>query len=152
MNLPPPHHQDDSAPARPLRVIVADDHHAMRWAICQLLEASDCDVVAEAVDGPTAVLAAERHPADVLVVDLRMPGFDGMEVARRVRALHPDVRVVLFTAAVVEGRRLLAIEPGAGLSAVVSKSAMPQALVTAVRGGRPPATAPATDTGTAAAS
>ncbi len=83
---------------RLLRVVVVDDHERMRWAVGQLLNVAGCVVVGEAADGPSGVAVTLELAPDVLVVDWRLPGLDGLAVAARVRAALPGVRVVLFTA------------------------------------------------------
>ena len=82
----------------PIRVLVADDHPAFRAGLRLMLSAaSDVDVVGEADSGTQAVdLAAQTRP-DVVVMDLRMPGLDGIEATRRLLRADPDVGVVVLT-------------------------------------------------------
>ena len=82
----------------PLRVLVADDHPAFRAGLQLLLgDAPDIEVVAVAESGNEAVaLAAETRP-DVAVMDLRMPGLDGIEATRHVLAADPAVGVLVLT-------------------------------------------------------
>ena len=81
-----------------IRVLVADDHPAYRAGLRLMLSAADnVDVVGEAADGPQAVeLAAQTRP-DVTVMDLRMPGLDGIGATRRLLELDPAVGVVVLT-------------------------------------------------------
>jgi DNA-binding NarL/FixJ family response regulator len=81
-----------------LRVLIADDHPAFRAGLRLMLAgADDVEVVGEAEDGDRVVgLAPEVHP-DVVVMDLRMPGLDGIEATRRLLAADPDVGVVVLT-------------------------------------------------------
>jgi len=82
-----------------IRVLLADDHPAVRAGIRQFLERdSTIEVVAEAGSGEEALALIERHHPDVAILDLRMPGLSGMEVLRRLRAAHPEVRVLVLTA------------------------------------------------------
>lgn len=76
--------------SEPIRVVVADDQELVRTGLAMILGAQDgIEVVGEAVDGPSAVELVQRVRPDVLLVDIRMPGYDGVEVTRRVAG--PDV-------------------------------------------------------------
>lgn len=81
-----------------LRIVLADDHHVVRRGLRSLLEGElSCTVVGEAGSGPEAVGLVERLQPDLLVVDLMMPGFSGLEVARHVRLSAPQTRVVILS-------------------------------------------------------
>ncbi len=82
-----------------IKIVVADDHEVVREGTRRMLEReSDMVVVGEAADGREAVrLVSELRP-DVLVLDVRMPGLSGIEVTRKVKEVHPRVRVLVFTA------------------------------------------------------
>lgn len=85
--------------ASPIRVLLADDHPAVRAGIRQFLERDPTiEVVAEAGNGEEALAQIARHRPDVVILDLRMPGLSGLEVLRRLRAEHPEVRVLVLTA------------------------------------------------------
>ncbi|MFE0136063.1 response regulator [Streptomyces sp. NPDC059037] len=80
-----------------IRVVVADDQELVRSGFSMILEAqSDIEVVAEAGDGAQAVAAVRQHAPDVLLLDIRMPGTDGIEAARQVCA-RTSCRVVMLT-------------------------------------------------------
>lgn len=81
-----------------MTLVIADDHEDFRLALRAVLEASGrASVVAEAGTGVEAVTAAELHRPDIVLMDLRMPGGDGIEATRRIRAASPDVRVLVLT-------------------------------------------------------
>jgi DNA-binding NarL/FixJ family response regulator len=82
-----------------IRVLVVDDQALVRAGIRMLLETQDdLEVVGEAADGTDAISAAARLTPDVVLMDIRMPGVDGIEAARRIIALGPaPPRVVMLT-------------------------------------------------------
>ncbi|HET7870356.1 MAG TPA: response regulator transcription factor [Actinomycetota bacterium] len=86
-------------PDKVIRVGVAEDHPLARESLVQLLEsAEDILIVGEAADGEEALeLADSVGEPDILLVDLRLPGIDGLEVTRRLSDEHPDVRVIILT-------------------------------------------------------
>lgn len=81
-----------------LRVIVADDHPVVRQGLITLLGSlPGVEVIGEAADGLEAVRLCERHQPDVVVMDLNMPGLDGIEATRRVIAANPHIGVLVLT-------------------------------------------------------
>lgn len=81
-----------------IRVLLADDHTLVRAGVRRILEAErGLHVTGEVADGAAALEVLERTPADVLVLDLTMPGLDGFEVLRRAKAAHPDLKVLVLT-------------------------------------------------------
>ncbi|GBD07851.1 Transcriptional regulatory protein DegU [Candidatus Thermoflexus japonica] len=82
-----------------IRVLLADDHPAVRAGIRQFLERDPAiEVVAEAGNGEEALALIARHRPDIVLLDLRMPGLSGLEVLRRLRTEHPEVRALVLTA------------------------------------------------------
>lgn len=82
----------------PTRVIVADDHPTFRRGLGALLDALDgVELVGEASDGETAVALAAQVRPDVVVMDLNMPGVNGVEATRRIVADDPEVAVLVLT-------------------------------------------------------
>lgn len=82
----------------PVRVLLADDEHLIRGAVAALLGLEDdLVVVAEAATGPEALAMARAHRPDVAVLDLQMPGADGVRVATALRDELPDCRTMIVT-------------------------------------------------------
>ena len=82
-----------------IRVLLADDHPVVRRGLALALnEQRDIEVVGEAQDGPQAVELVSRVRPDVVIMDVKMPGMSGVEATRAIRAAHPQVRVIGFSA------------------------------------------------------
>jgi DNA-binding NarL/FixJ family response regulator len=112
----------------PLRVVIADDQPMMRAGFKAVLEAAgDIQVVAEAADGEEAVRAATEHSPDVVLMDIRMPGVDGIEATRRL----PRQRVLILTTFGLDQYILEALRAGA--SGFLLKDAPTAEVVAAVR-------------------
>ncbi|OXM60463.1 DNA-binding response regulator [Amycolatopsis vastitatis] len=81
-----------------LRVVVADDQAAVREGLVTLLDLlPDIAVVGAAADGDHALTLVEQHAPDVVLMDLRMPGVDGIEATRRIHDHHPATKIVVLT-------------------------------------------------------
>jgi DNA-binding NarL/FixJ family response regulator len=81
-----------------IRVLVADDQAAVREGLATLLDLTPgIEVIGEARDGAEAVRLVAEHSPDVVLMDLHMPGVDGIEATARIAREHPDVRVVVLT-------------------------------------------------------
>ena len=104
-----------TADARPtIRVAVADDHPVVRDGLVAMLHAEpEFDVVGEAASGAEAVSLVERLAPDVLLLDLEMPGLDGVGVLRRLRELGSPTRAIVFTVFDTDERIIGAVEAGA---------------------------------------
>jgi len=99
---------------QPLRVVVADDQTSVRDGLVALLSTlNDIEVVGAAADGGAAVELVGRFSPDAVLMDLRMPGVDGVEATRRLAETHPEVAVVVLTTFVDDESVLAALQAGA---------------------------------------
>ena len=115
--------------ARAPVVLVVDDEASIREVVRRYLQADGVEVF-EAEDGPTALKMFEAHRPDVVVLDVMLPGLDGIEVLRRLRT-RSDVYVVMLTARTEETDRLIGLSVGA--DDYVSKPFSPRELVARVK-------------------
>ena len=97
-----------------IKVLIADDHALFRRGLELVLRGEpDIDVVGEAADGVEAVDQALEAIPDVVLMDVRMPGTSGIEAARRIRAAHPNVKIVMLTVSEEEDDLFGAVRAGA---------------------------------------
>jgi DNA-binding NarL/FixJ family response regulator len=115
----------------PITVLIVDDQSLMRMGFAMVLKAEpDIDVVGEAGDGAQAIaLAAELHP-DVVLMDVRMPGMDGIEATRRIVTSSPSTRVIVLTTFDLDEYAIGALRAGA--SGFLLKDVRPADLVAAI--------------------
>jgi DNA-binding NarL/FixJ family response regulator len=116
----------------PISVLIVDDHPVVRRGLRALLEVQDgIEVTGEAGDGATALaLAAERAP-DVILLDLKLPGMDGIAVLGELRTRNNPARVLVLTSATEPASASLAVRSGA--AGMLYKDVDPDALVRAIR-------------------
>jgi DNA-binding NarL/FixJ family response regulator len=115
-----------------ISVLLADDQPLLRRGFRMILEAEgDLVIAAEAGNGAEAVTLAQRHAPDVVLMDIRMPGTDGIEATRRIIAADGRVRVLVLTTFDLDEYAFGALRAGA--SGFLLKDVRPGELVTAIR-------------------
>ena len=115
-----------------IRVLIVDDHAMVRRGMRDFLDLhDDLEVVGEASDGDGALVAAEALRPDVVVMDLLMPGLDGIAATAELKARHPAIEIVAITSFIEEDRITAAIEAGA--SGFLLKDAEADDLAAAIR-------------------
>lgn len=88
----------ESVDQLPPRVLVVDDDGPLREALVELLQQKGFVVVGQASNGPDAVTMAQANEPDVVLIDFRMPGMDGLEATSLIKAWSPATQAVMFTA------------------------------------------------------
>ena len=110
--------------AVPKRVLIVDDHLAMRRAVTRVLQSqSNVEVCGEAENGRVAIEQAQRLKPDLIVLDLSMPIMNGLEAARILRRMMPDVPILMYTSFATSNLAEEAL--AAGVSRVSTKSSPP---------------------------
>ncbi|WP_204357957.1 MULTISPECIES: response regulator transcription factor [unclassified Streptomyces] len=123
-------------PGRPgpgrIRILLVDDHQVVRRGLRTFLEVQDdIEVVGEAADGDEGVTRAEELRPDVILMDVKMPGTDGIEALRRLRGLDNPARVLIVTSFTEQRTVVPALRAGA--AGYVHKDIDPDALAAAIR-------------------
>lgn len=116
----------------PSRVLIVDDHPLTRDALSALLGREGFDVVGTAVNGEEAIARAAADQPDLVLLDLTMPGMDGLTALPEIRERAPDSEIVVLTASDAEENLLAAIRGGA--SGYLLKTEPPQQIATFLRG------------------
>jgi len=116
----------------PETILIVDDHPLTRSALTALLEQNGFSVVGEAADGEAAIQQARELRPDLVLLDLSMPGMNGLEALPRLREAAPSAEVVVLTASGTEENLLGAIRGGA--AGYLLKSEPPERLVEFLRG------------------
>ncbi|MEV4440895.1 response regulator transcription factor [Streptomyces sp. NPDC049577] len=116
----------------PIRVLLVDDHQVVRRGLRTFLEVQDdIEVVGEAADGSEGVDRAEELRPDVVLMDVKMPGTDGIEALRRLRELANPARVLIVTSFTEQRTVVPALRAGA--AGYLYKDVDPEALARAIR-------------------
>ncbi len=115
-----------------IKVLLADDHSIVRAGLRRIVEESgDMVVVAEAADGHEAIQQAHKTMPDVAVIDISMPGMDGLEVLSQLRSYYAKLPILILTMHEEEQYVVRAI--GAGAMGYITKRSAPEQLVKAIR-------------------
>ena len=114
------------------RILIADDHPLLRQALCQVFSSQkDMEVVGQAGDGEEAINLASQLKPDIVVMDIMMPKFDGIEASRQIKKTAPNTAILILTAYDDDNYVLGLLEAGA--AGYLMKSARGQDLVEAIR-------------------
>lgn len=117
---------------KPIRVLVVDDHAIVREGICALLaRREDIEVVGEAADGNRAIDAVVRLDPDVVLMDIAMPGMNGLEATREIHTRFPSVRILVLTQH--ENKEYILPLLHAGAAGYVTKDVRASELAEAIR-------------------
>ena len=115
-----------------IRIVVADDHPIFRDGLCKLLALEeDFEVVAQASDGRQVLDVLQQHAPDILLLDLKMPGLDGLATLQRLQAVKNKTRVIVLTASDDKNEFVQAMK--LGTSGIVLKQTATELLIKSIR-------------------
>jgi DNA-binding NarL/FixJ family response regulator len=118
--------------ARPVRILLVEDNQVFRDALELLLGMrADVEVVASVADGSQAVAAAEQHAPDVVLMDYRLPGMDGVQATAALKEAQPNLAVVVLTAS-ANSREIEALY-AAGATECLTKDQELETIVEAIK-------------------
>jgi len=118
---------------RAIRLMLVDDHPVMRAGLANLLSGEPgFSVVAQASEARSALAGWREHRPDVLLLDISLPGLDGIEVLRQIKAEAPQAHVLMLTSS--EAKEDVRQSMAAGAAGYVTKSVDPDVLFAAIRG------------------
>jgi DNA-binding NarL/FixJ family response regulator len=121
-----------TTPTAPISILLVDDQALLRVGFRMVLEAEDdFTVVGEASDGAQAITLATSLNPDVVLMDVRMPGLDGIEATRKIMAAQPEARIIILTTFDLDEYAFGGLRAGA--SGFLLKNAEPGALIAAIR-------------------
>src|SRR6266481_1163543 len=120
-------------PVKPkIRIVVADDHPIFRDGLCRLLALEeDFEVVAQAQDGRQVLEVLQQHEPDILLLDLKMPGLDGLGTLQKLQAARNKTRVIVLTASDDKNEFVQAMK--LGTSGIVLKQTATELLIKSIR-------------------
>jgi len=123
-----------AAPPRTLRVVIAEDHALYRHGVARAIERDPTlELVGEATDGVEALALLQALEPDVAVLDLRMPGLDGLEVCRRLREDEPASRTRVLALSAFDDDEVVWQGVESGVAGFVGKDASLPAICAAIR-------------------
>src|SRR5574341_2303743 len=117
---------------QPIRILIVDDHPVVRQGLRSLLVGHpDLSIVGEAEDGAEVLPFLSKHPIDVILLDIQMKRPSGIEIARRVRASHPETKIIILTT--YDDESLLREAMEAGVHGYLLKSVSHETLPDSIR-------------------
>jgi two-component system, NarL family, invasion response regulator UvrY len=115
-----------------IKVLLAEDHRIVRDGLARIIEESgDIEVVAEATEGREAIQLIQQTQPDVVVVDIFMPGLDGLDIVSQLHRYYPNLPILILT--MHEEKQYVVRAIGAGANGYLSKRSAPEQLVDAIR-------------------
>jgi len=118
--------------SQPIKIMIVDDHAMVRQGMkAYLQEFEDICVIGEAADGGKAIQLVEQMQPDVVLMDLLMPGTNGIETIKRMIAIQENIRIIVLTAYMADDKFLQAIRAGA--LGYILKNAPPEELVQSIK-------------------
>jgi DNA-binding NarL/FixJ family response regulator len=115
-----------------MRVLIADDHSLFRDGIASLLDAEGFEIVSQVGNGDLVFEEVQRLKPDIVLLDIVMPGMDGIEALRQIKSHYPEIKVIMITASVDESNLLESMMAGA--DGYMMKSIQTEGLISGIKG------------------
>jgi DNA-binding NarL/FixJ family response regulator len=123
---------EPAAPARPLGVLLVDDQALLRMGFRMVIDAEpDLSVIGEAGDGAEALALVRQLRPDIVLMDVRMPGMDGIEATSRIVQAHPEAKIIILTTFDLDDYAFAGLRAGA--SGFLLKDVLPAELLASIR-------------------
>ncbi len=118
--------------AKKQKVIIVDDHEMVRIGLKLTLEDyEEFQIVAEGEDGSDAVSLCMEHSPDLLLIDMKMPGIDGIEASLKIKSFQPDIKILMLTAH--DSQEIIAQAISAGINGYVIKTSPSEEIILAIK-------------------
>jgi DNA-binding NarL/FixJ family response regulator len=115
-----------------ITILIVEDHPIMRVGIAAIIrQCNEMKVIGQAGSGEEAIVQYERHNPDIVLLDLHLPGINGVKTLDRIRAIQPSARIIILT--MFEGDEDIHLAMSAGAKGYLAKGLQPETLLSAIR-------------------
>ena len=114
------------------KIIIVDDHEMVRLGLRMTLEEyKEFQILAEGEDGSDAISLCKEYKPDILLIDMKMPGIDGIEASLKIKSFQPDIKILMLTAH--DSKEIIAQAIGAGINGYIIKTSPSEEIILAIK-------------------